>query len=219
MKDRLIVALDVASFKEAKRLVDKLYPAVKIFKVGSQLFTACGTDIIKYVNKKGAKVFLDLKYHDIPNTVKNAVASALEHNIFMLTVHVSGGTDMMKAAVAAKKKRRYPIIVGVTVLTSKSASGAKVLECVKEAAKAGLDGVVCSPLEAGEVRRKSKRGFVIVTPGIRLAGSGKDDQRRTASPEAAIKAGADYIVVGRPIVEAKDPLKAANHTINSMIEF
>jgi len=215
---QLIVALDVDNLKEAKRLVDLLYPAVKIFKVGSQLFTACGVEAVKMINKKNAKVFLDLKYHDIPNTVKNAVSSAVELGVFMLDVHTQGAEEMLKAAVRSATDKaqelniKKPLIIGITVLTSVNNSQItedNVLEAAILAKNSGLDGVVCSVYEAPRVRKELGQDFLIVTPGIRPQGHASDDQARIATAKDAVEAGADFIVVGRPIVKAKDPLSVA----------
>ncbi|MBL7197295.1 MAG: orotidine-5'-phosphate decarboxylase [Candidatus Omnitrophica bacterium] len=208
IKDKLIVALDVDDYKKAKQLVKLLYPVVKIFKVGSQLFTACGPEIVKMIQKKGAKVFLDLKFHDIPNTVKRAVEAAARLKVNMLTVHLAGGREMLEAAVSISKR---PKIVGVTVLTSKSKVNLRdrVLDLAKLAKDVGLDGVVCSAHEATAVRQKFGRNFLIVTPGIRPKGSSFGDQKRVVTPKQAIKNGADFIVVGRPIIKARNPKKAA----------
>jgi orotidine-5'-phosphate decarboxylase len=238
LSDKLIVALDVDTLNEAVRLVDILYPTVKMFKVGSQLFTACGPEAVKMVGEKGAKVFLDLKFHDIPNTVRNVVITgtslscilsainpgfgskveeAVTYPVFMMTVHTAGGTEMMRYAVesAAKKakelNRPKPLIVGITVLTSYDdslATIATVLERARSAKSAVLDGVVCSPYEAEAVRKECGKDFIIVTPGIRPKNYPADDQKRTATASEALDAGADYIVVGRPVVRAHDPLKA-----------
>lgn len=214
-KTELIVALDVDSYKKAEQLVNSLYPKVKFFKVGSQLFTACGPQIIKKICKKGAKVFLDLKFHDIPNTVKRAVESAKKLNVFMLTLHLSGGLEMLKAAASINKRSR---IIGVTVLTSQkvSSTGEKVLALAKMAKEAKLDGVVCSVHEAEKVRRACGKNFLIVTPGIRPKGSAVGDQKRVATAADAVKTGANYIVVGRPIIKAEDPQKAAIEIIKEL---
>lgn len=222
MKDRLIVALDIGEFDKAKGLVDLLYPTVKIFKVGSQLFTSCGPDIIKIIQRKGAKVFLDLKFHDIPNTVASAVRSATRWGIFMLTVHTLGGVDMLREAVesarvaAQQLQAEAPKILGVTVLTSMNNKSLKkigikkdlkemVVQLAESAKKAGLDGVVASAKELRLLRKTLGEDFVIVTPGIRPRGSSKADQKRVVTPREAIEKGADYIVVGRPITQAKNP--------------
>jgi len=214
MKAQIILALDVDSYARAKYFVDKLSPKIKIFKVGMRLFTCCGPKIIKMVHQKGAEVFLDLKFLDIPNTVAQAVREATRHKVKMLTLHISGGEEMLKAAVAAakdeakKNKAKKPLLIGVTVLTSQEAKTGEVLGFAKTGVKAGLDGVVCSAREAKNLRSKIKNRFVIVTPGIRPQGGAKNDQKRTATVKEAIRAGSDFLVVGRPILEAKDPLKA-----------
>lgn len=206
IKDKLIVALDVDTLSEAKKFVDKLYPSVKIFKVGSQLFTACGPEAVKMIAQRGAKVFLDLKSHDIPNTVKKAVEAASQLKVFMLTVHLSGGKEMLQAAVSVPNR---PKIVGVTVLTSQSEdnTASKVLELAKLAKDAGLDGVVCSVAETAMIKKALGKDFLVVNPGIRPKDSSSNDQKRVATPKEAIDAGADFIVMGRPILEAKDPIK------------
>jgi orotidine-5'-phosphate decarboxylase len=212
---KLIVALDVDSLKKAENLVDTLYPAVKIFKVGSQLFTVCGPEAVKMVNQKGAQVFLDLKFHDIPNTVKKAIEQASSLNVFMLTVHASGGREMLETIAAIPNR---PKIIGVTVLTSQTQDQIqnKVVDLAKLAKDAGLDGVICSVHEAGRIRKELGDDFIIITPGIRLAGSAIDDQKRVATPEEAIKAGADFVVVGRPIIQADNPLQVAVSIIQDM---
>lgn len=216
-QERVILALDVDSAARAAAFVRKLKGTLTVFKVGSVLFTACGPKVITAVQRSGSNVFLDLKYHDIPNTVAGAVRMATRLGVFMLTVHTCGGKEMLEAAAAAAKeeahrlKRRKPLIVGVTVLTSDKASSGTAAEVVKRArlAKAcGLDGVVCSVQEAAAVRKACGKGFVIVTPGIRPAGGDLGDQKRVATPQSALAAGADYLVVGRPILEAKDPVRA-----------
>ncbi len=231
-KPQLIVALDVDSLEEAGSLVDKLYPAVKIFKVGSQLFTAVGPEAVKVIGDKGARVFLDLKFHDIPNTVYSATASSIAIGfvaisggmaqnitppVFMMTVHISGGLEMLKAAIrgAAEKAKelniKRPFIVGVTRLTSEKNeenTSEDVLKAAMLAKDAGLDGAVCSVYEAAKVREKFGNDFLIVTPGIRPKDYPRDDQSRVATMQQAIKAGADFVVVGRPVIKAKDPLKS-----------
>jgi orotidine-5'-phosphate decarboxylase len=215
----LIVALDVDSFTKAKKLVDALCPVVKIFKVGSQLFTAAGPKIVEYIRKKKAEVFLDLKFHDIPNTVASAVRSAVSLEVKMLTLHASGGDEMLRAAVRAVGegstllKVKRPLLIGVTVLTSQEALAEDVLALARKAIGSGLDGVVCSVREAGFLKQNIKKDFVVVTPGIRPDSAASDDQKRTATVREATAAGSDFIVVGRPIVEAADPLKAAKEFI------
>jgi orotidine-5'-phosphate decarboxylase len=241
ISDKLIVALDVDTLEKAKYFVDALYPTVKFFKIGIRLFNVCGPEVVKMIGKKGAKVFLDLKYHDIPNTVMAATATAtnlnfetirlsntegnitknLEPAVFMMTVHIQGGRKMLEEAMrgatdkARELKIERPRIIGVTVLTSDEQEDTRsiVLERAKIAKEAGLDGVVCSVHEAAAVRKEFGRDFIIVTPGIRPKGYQADDQKRTATASDALAAGADYIVVGRPILEAKDPLKAVQELI------
>lgn len=211
---QIILALDVDSFSKAKYSVNKLYPKIKIFKVGAQLFTACGPRVIKFINRKGAKVFLDLKFFDIPNTVTNAVRQVVRLKVKMLTLHIAGGEEMLKAAVKAAKEEarrlrtKPPLLIGVTVLTSQSAPPQEVLRLTQKALACGLDGVVCSVKEAALLRKNIKKKFLIVTPGIRPEGKSKDDQKRTATVKEALQAGSDFLVIGRPILKAKDPLKA-----------
>jgi orotidine-5'-phosphate decarboxylase len=222
MNNKLIVALDVKTCKEAKRFVVRLFPKVKIFKIGPALFTAFGPKALELVRKKGAEVFLDLKFHDIPNTVASAVKQAVRLKVKMLTLHVCGGEEMLKRAAeaakeeAAKLKIKKPILLGVTVLTSdkESANARKlVLERARLAKKSGLDGIVCSVREAKAVRKACGRGFIIVTPGIRPKGAQAGDQKRVATAKDAFAAGTDYIVVGRPVLEAKDPLEAVKNIL------
>jgi orotidine-5'-phosphate decarboxylase len=215
MKPKLILALDVDSHKKAKYFIDKLYPTVKIFKVGAQLFTACGPEVIQLIRKKGAEAFLDLKYFDIPNTVAGAVRQAVRMRVKMLTMHILGDEEMLKAALSAAKDEarklrvKRPLLIGVTVLTSKEANFSDVLTLARIGLESGLDGVVCSVREAKLLRSKFKKKFVIVTPGIRHDKDAKFDQKRIATITDAIKAGSDYMVVGRPILQAPDPLKSA----------
>ena len=228
-KPGLIVALDVETFEQARVLIDELSDTVDVFKIGSQQFTAYGPFVTRYVQSKGKKVFLDLKFHDIPNTVAGAVKSAVNLSLppnqdsqfaplFMLTVHTQGGLEMLQAAAKAAKDEAAklgvgpPLIVGVTVLTSdqKTADLAKtVLERAQLAKAAGLDGVVASVEEAALIRQNLGQDFVIVTPGIRPAGADAGDQKRVATPALAIQSGSNFLVVGRPIVQAKSPRQAA----------
>jgi len=211
---KLILALDVNSFARAKYFVNKLYPKVKMFKVGLQLFSACGPRTIDFINQKGGGVFLDLKLFDIPNTVASAVRQAVRLKVKMLTLHISGGSEMLKAAVAAAKeesakiKFKRPLLIGVTVLTSQKAEAADILELANAGLDCGLDGVVCSAREAAFLKAKIKRKFIIITPGIRPGGACADDQKRTTTAAQALEAGSDFLVIGRPILEADDPLKA-----------
>lgn len=220
MKPELIVALDVDSEKKARALVDALAPDVKFFKVGSVLFTQCGPSIVEYIAGKNARIFLDLKFHDIPNTVRAAAAAgAALPGVFMMTLHTLGGSAMLEAAATGVQQKskeigiKKPALVGVTVLTSESFSNVaqEVLRRAKIAKDAGLDGVVCAVHEAAAVRHACGSDFIIVTPGIRAKGAAAGDQKRVATVEDARNAGVDYIVVGRPIIEAADPRKAAQH--------
>lgn len=215
---KIILALDVDSFSKAKHFVDLLYPQVRIFKVGLQLFTACQDKIIKYINKKGAGVFLDLKFHDIPNTVSNAAREVVRMaGIKMFTVHTQGGLAMLQAVRKAVSEEaselgiKPPLIIGVTVLTSEQ-NTSRILDLVLKRAylarQAGLDGVVCSTKEAGAVRKKMGKDFIIVTAGIRLPKDEQQDQKRVATPRQASRAGSNYLVIGRPILSAGNPQEA-----------
>ena len=218
MKPKLIVALDVDNRKVAMRWVKKLYPQVRIFKVGLQLYTACGPQIIRDIRKSGAGVFLDLKFNDIPNTMAAAAKEAVKQKVSLLTVHTLAGPEALKAVAGACRGSQTKVL-GVTILTSISPHFLKdlkikrtlqqeVLYLAKMAKRCGLRGVVCSAQEAKLLRKSLGKNFLIVTPGIRSPGSDKADQKRIATPECARQAGADFMVVGRPILEAKDPLKA-----------
>jgi orotidine-5'-phosphate decarboxylase len=221
-KDQLIVALDLPSAAQARRLVYAIGEAATTYKIGKQLFTAEGPQFVRELVSSGRKVFLDLKFHDIPNTVASAVKAAAELRVSMLTVHASGGGKMLRAAVdAAVGSQNQPLILAVTVLTSLSDSDlqevgvagnvlSQVLRLGALARSAGLVGVVASAKEASELRREMGEGFAIVTPGVRPAGSAAGDQARVVTPKDAIAAGATHLVVGRPILEAPDPAKAAD---------
>lgn len=223
MKVKIILALDVDTFDKAKYFVDKLYPQIKIFKVGSLLFTACGPRVVEFINAKGAGVFLDLKFFDIPNTAANAVQQAVRLKVKMLTLHISGGRAMLEAAVNSAKleskslKISRPLLLGVTVLTSQEANPDEVLKLAKLGLECGLDGVVCAVKEAAFLRKRIKSKFYIVTPGIRPDEKKEDDQKRTATVTQAIKAGSDFLVIGRPILEAPDPLKAAEDIFANLL--
>jgi orotidine-5'-phosphate decarboxylase len=228
MRDRVFVALDVESLEEAGRLLDRLEDAVSGVKIGSQLFTSAGPAAVELAHKRGHRVFLDLKFHDIPNTVAGAVRSAARLGVYMLNVHASGGAQMMRAAAesAAQAARDFgvarPVCLGVTVLTSldrraleaevgvTASIDGHVLRLAEAARQAGLDGCVASPQEIRRIRLALGARFAIVTPGIRPASTAAtDDQKRVATPRAALEAGADYLVVGRPITAAADPKAAA----------
>lgn len=216
--DRLIVALDVEELTAAEQLVRTLLPAgVSRFKIGLQLFTRAGPAAVEMVHRHGGKVFLDLKFHDIPNTVGRAVEAAARMGVWMANVHAQGGSAMMKQALSAA---RSTLLVGVTVLTSmaeKDLLDGGVQKSLKDqvfylaqlARSAGLNGIVASVQEAKAIRAACGEKFLIVTPGIRSSGEEADDQQRTATPAEAIRAGADYLVVGRPILKAPDPAQAA----------
>lgn len=219
---KAILALDVDNIKKAEYFVGKLYPKIKIFKVGLQLFTAAGPSIIESIHKKGAGVFLDLKFFDIPNTVSNAVIQAVRLKVEMLTLHISGGKEMIAAAVETAKEESFrlrikpPLLIGVTILTSQKASFEKVLKLAELGINSGLDGVVCSVGEARLLRKRIKRKFLIVTPGIRQDKVSPNDQKRIATASEAVSAGSDFLVIGRPILEVKDPLIAARKILTEM---
>ncbi|HEY5617339.1 MAG TPA: orotidine-5'-phosphate decarboxylase [Vicinamibacterales bacterium] len=226
--DKLLVALDVDSGRRALELADVLKDVAGGFKVGSRLFTLEGPDLVRQLVDRGARVFLDLKFHDIPNTVAQAVAAAVQTGAWMVDVHAAGGLPMMQAAVSAgreaadRARRPAPLVVGITVLTSMDQAALhetgierslpeQVVSLAKLAKAAGLQGVVASPHETGAIREACDGKFSIVTPGIRGASAGGDrhDQMRTMGPADAIRAGATFIVVGRPIIAAVDPRAAA----------
>jgi len=218
----IILALDVDNFAKAKGLVKKLYPAVRIFKIGSQIFTANGPKVVEYVLRQGGEIFLDLKYHDIPNTVASAVKEAVHLKVKMLTLHISGGREMLEAAVNAvnseskKLKIKKPLLIGVTVLTSQEAAPGEVLRLARLGVDSGLDGVVCSVKEAAMLRKEIKKKFVVVTPGIRPLNAALADQKRVATAQDAIKSGSDYLVIGRPILEAKDPVRVTKEILSEI---
>jgi len=230
-KEKIIFALDVEHFTEAQRWVTLLKDQVGMFKVGKQLFTHSGPKVIDMIRKKGQKVFLDLKFHDIPNTAAKAGEEATKLEVAMFNLHALGGFEMMKKTVEASRATAKelgtpkPLILAVTILTSMDENAIKevgiqgpILEEVGRLAflsmKAGVDGVVASPQEIGVIRKRCGEKFLIVTPGIRLPSEKKDDQKRTLSPKEAISAGANYLVIGRPIKESKDPLE----TVQKIVE-
>ena len=226
-RDRLIVALDVASASEARRMAGLVRDSAGMFKVGKQLFTAEGPGLVRELSASG-RVFLDLKFHDIPNTVAGAVRQAAKLGAHMLTVHASGGVHMLRAAVAAARETSPgPQVLAVTVLTSLSDNDLQeigvfgrvldqVLRLASLARAQGCDGVVASAREAAELRKELGSDFSIVTPGVRPAGSPAGDQARVLTPAQALQAGASHIVVGRPITEAADPAAAAHNILEEI---
>ena len=233
MQNPIIAALDVPSAEQALKLAAEIAPAVGAFKIGSELFTVAGPDIVKKVRATGANVFLDLKFHDIPNTVAKAVASALKLDVQMLTIHASGGGEMMRAAEktaqeAVKASGATPsLVLGVTVLTSsnnetlaeigcEADTEKQVLRLAQLAVKSGLRGLVCSPLEIVALRKILPAHIQLVTPGIRTGAEKADDQKRTLTPREAMQAGASWLVVGRPIYAAENPRAAAEKILESL---
>ncbi len=241
ISDKLIVALDIDTLEEVKDIVSELYPLVQMFKIGAAFPIFYLNDAIQFIGRKGGRVFLDYKYNDIPNTVYSAVATStsssiaimtvknvspsspqISHPVFMMTVYTEGGLQMLQAAARAAEQKatelgiKKPYIVGVTVLTSQAEKRDMlnlVLERATLAKEAGLDGVVCSVHEAKAIREKFGPDFIIVTPGIRTKDAPPDDQKRVATAQEAFDAGANYIVVGRPIVKSKDKKKAVKELL------
>jgi orotidine-5'-phosphate decarboxylase len=217
--ERLIVAMLADNMKEAEAMVKLLKDDVHTFEVGAPTYTALGPDVIKMIHSHGCRVYLDLKYHDIPSTVHKAVAAATRLGVAMLNVHASGGEEMLRRTVdaareAAGTKAKVPTLLAVTVLTSMESLGdigvqfevrEQVVRLAKLTKQCGLHGVVASPLEIAPIRKACGERFLIVTTGVRPLGSAAQDQRRIASPIMAIAAGADLLVIGRPIIQAKDP--------------
>lgn len=221
-KNPIIVALDVPTRKEAERLVNDLIKYVSIFKIGHQLFIREGKDIIRMIQDKGGEVFLDLKFHDIPSVISNAVEVAVEEKIYMLTLHSLGGRVMLDEAVRGlevlheESEERGPLLLGVTVLTSLGEDDLlelgfslsmkeQVLKLATICKECGLNGIVCSGEEISLIRERFKENFLIITPGVRLEALPSDDQRRIITVEDALKSGADYLVMGRSITESKEP--------------
>jgi orotidine-5'-phosphate decarboxylase len=230
-KDRIITALDVATADEARALVDELMGEVRAFKIGAQLFTAAGPAFVKELVDAGARIFLDLKFHDIPNTVACAAVEAARLGVWMLNVHTLGGSRMMSEAVAKVRAAcdneglLRPLIIGVTILTSstetelseigiKNNLTSEVTRLAELAADCGLDGVVASARESNLIRKAVQRpDFLIVTPGIRPKTGTNDDQKRVTTVKQAIEAGSDFIVIGRPLLQAADKIQFIRHTI------
>ncbi len=233
MRNPIIAALDVPSADAALSLARELAPVVGAFKIGGELFTAAGPGIVKKIRETGAAVFLDLKFHDIPNTVAGAVAAAVRLDVQMLTVHASGGTAMLKAAeksaqdAAQSLGRAAPLVLGVTLLTSldgnelsevgfQANAGRQVERLAALAVQAGLRGLVCSPLEIAGLRKIIPREMQLVTPGIRDGTGQPDDQKRTLTAGEAMAAGANWLVIGRPICAAKNPRAAAEQILATL---
>jgi orotidine-5'-phosphate decarboxylase len=234
MNNRLIIALDVETTNEARRLFSLLGAQAGMFKIGSQLFTAAGPEFVREIVAQGARVFLDLKFHDIPNTVAAACREAVRLGVSLFNVHASGGGEMMRRAAEANAETALregltrPELIAVTVLTSADAEVLREIGIAREmeaqvkmlsglAAASGLDGVVASPHEIAAVRSVvSRKDFLLVTPGVRPAASTHDDQKRVMTPGEAVRAGADYLVVGRAILNARDPQRAAREIVEEM---
>lgn len=232
-KDKLIIALDVDTADRARELVKQLRDVAGMFKIGSTLFTAVGPQIVKDIIASGSRVFLDLKFHDIPHQVAGAARSAAELGVSLFTIHASGGSEMMKRAAEAvsevgeRNGTPRARVLAISVLTSVDAAilseigvsdspADSVIRLVRLAESSGVDGVVASPQEVASIRANvANTDFLVVTPGIRPA-TAHDDQRRVATPAAALAAGADYLVIGRPITGAPDPLAAAHAILNEM---
>lgn len=233
MRNPIIVALDVPSAEKALQLAEQVAPAVGAFKIGKELFVSSGPDIVKKIRATGASVFLDLKFHDIPNTVAKAVAAATRLDVQMLTIHCSGGSEMMRAAEKAAQEtalqsgRNAPLVLGVTVLTSFDSNalseigaepnvGKQVERLAQLSVTSGIRGLVCSPLEITQLRQILPKEIQLVTPGIRTGAEKADDQKRTLSPREAMDAGASWLVIGRPIYAAENPKAAAEKILESL---
>ena len=234
IKNPIIAALDVPTAEQAWKLAEQIAPAVGAFKIGKELFVAAGPDIVKKIRATGAAVFLDLKFHDIPNTVAKAVAAATRLDVQMTTIHTSGGSEMMRAAEKSAQDTAKmlglpaPLILGVTVLTSsthetlaelgiEADTEKQVLRLAQLAVQSGLRGLVCSPLELAALRKVLPAHIQLVTPGIRTGAEKADDQKRTLSPREAMDAGASWLVVGRPIYAAENPRAAAEKILSSIL--
>lgn len=233
MRNPIIAALDVPSAEQALKLAEQIAPAVGAFKIGKELFVAAGPDMVKRIRATGASVFLDLKFHDIPNTVAKAVTAAVQLDVQMLTVHTSGGFEMLKAAEQAAEEtawklgRTPPLVLGVTVLTSLDTAALReigfdvnveyqVRRLAAVAMRAGLRGLVCSPQEVVRLRQAIPPATQLVTPGIRTGAEKADDQKRTLTPKEAVAAGANWLVIGRPIYAAENPRAAAEQILESI---
>jgi orotidine-5'-phosphate decarboxylase len=231
-KEKLIVAIDTNEFDKAKKLIDELEDSVDIFKVGLEQYVATRGKTVDYLNEKGKKVFLDLKFHDIPNTMQSAVRAAVRDRVWLMTIHVSDIEGMRQCAIAAKEEAEKlniekPIIVGVTVLTSLSNKDLQDIGCnlnteelaikrAKLAKEAGIDGIVCSAQEVEKIVEACGKDFVTVCPGIRPSTADVGDQKRVVTPSDAINRGAHYLVVGRPITKAENPKESAQQIVNEI---
>jgi len=236
MTDKLIIALDVETAKEARELVAQLRGHAGMFKIGSQLFTAAGPEFVREIVGTGGRVFLDLKFHDIPNTVAAACREAVRLGVSLFNVHAAGGGEMMRRAAEATTERAAreglprPFLIAVTVLTSADAATlaevgvteapeGQVIRLARLASTCGMDGVVASPHEVAPVRAAvADSNFLLVTPGVRPRASAHDDQKRVMTPAEAVRAGASYLVVGRAIINAPDPLRAAQAIAEEMAQ-
>lgn len=236
IKNHLIIALDTSSKDEALKLVKDLKEYAGYFKIGLELFTAYGPEIIKAIKDTGAKVFFDGKFLDIPNTVSHAVSNMVSNKVDMLNVHMAGGTKMLEEAKKSllettnKLNLRAPKLLGVTILTSLSSDilqndlkikteiNEYVLHLATLAFKNNLDGIICSPNEASSIRKATSKDFLIVTPGVRPSWASSDDQKRIATPKEAISNGASHVVIGRPVTQAKDPLDATKKILDEIEE-
>ena len=225
---KLFIAIDQNDINKAKELIQKLPPEMCGIKVGKELFTACGPEIIQWIQEKGFKVFLDLKYHDIPNTVEKACFVASKMGVSILNVHALGGIDMMLAAKeGVDKSNNNPYLIAVTLLTSMDSNGLndigftstvnkQILNLAKIASQAKMDGIVCSAKDIINIKSELPESFLYVTPGIRLSSSNKDDQKRISTPLEAVKMGSNILVIGRPITQAKNPEAVLNNIMNEI---
>jgi orotidine-5'-phosphate decarboxylase len=226
---KVIVALDYPSMDDALAFVDRIDPSLCRLKVGKEMFTLYGPDYVRALQQRGFEVFLDLKFHDIPNTVAKAVAASAELGVWMVNVHASGGQKMMEGAMRALEPYglNRPKLIAVTILTSMTAEdligigitmspAEQVMRLAQLTKTSGLDGVVCSAQEAQLLKQNLGSSFQLITPGIRPAGSDAGDQQRIMTPEQAVAAGSDYLVIGRPITQAKDPLAVLNSINQSL---
>jgi orotidine-5'-phosphate decarboxylase len=217
---KIIIALDYSDEKSAIAMVKQLSPELCRIKIGKELFVSCGPQLVEKISKMGFEIFLDLKFHDIPNTVAGACNAAANLGVWMVNVHASGGLKMMQAAREAIENNSHkPLLIAVTILTSldnqalseigyKNNTQQQVLQLAKLTQHAGLDGIVCSPLEAHQIKSETNKDFILVTPGVRPKGSDVNDQSRIMTPKQALEAGSNYLVIGRPITASENPLKA-----------